>query len=88
MFDSKINGQSGGTGVSFNWAIINELDIPRPYFLSGGLSHVTINSALELLSGNPPLAIDVSSKIEESIGIKDFDKLSLLMEKVNLKPKV
>ena len=88
MFDTKINGQSGGTGISFNWAIINELDIPQPYFLSGGLSHVTINTALELLSGNPPLAIDVSSKIEESIGIKDFDKLSLLMEKINLKSKV
>jgi len=87
MFDTKINGQSGGTGISFDWAIINELDIPLPYFLSGGLSHMTVNSALELLSGNPPLAIDVSSRIEESIGIKDFDKLSLLMEEVNLNSK-
>ena len=88
MFDTKINGQSGGTGISFNWAIINELDIPQPYFLSGGLSHMTVNSALELLSGNPPLAIDVSSKIEESVGIKDYDKLSLLIEAVNLTSKV
>ena len=84
LFDTKINGQSGGTGISFDWAIINELHIPLPYFLSGGLSHETVNSALELLSGNPPLAIDVSSKIEESIGIKDFDKLSLLMEAVSV----
>lgn len=84
LFDTKINGQSGGTGISFDWAIINELHIPLPYFLSGGLSHETVNSALELLSGNPPLAIDVSSKVEESIGIKDFDKLSLLMEAVSV----
>ena len=84
LFDTKINGQSGGTGISFDWAIINELHIPLPYFLSGGLSHETVNSALELLSGNPPLAIDVSSKIEESVGIKDFDKLSLLMEAVSV----
>ena len=73
LFDTKINGQSGGTGISFDLAIINELNIPLPYFLSGGLSHDTVNTALKLLSGNPPLAIDVSSKVEESIGIKDFD---------------
>jgi phosphoribosylanthranilate isomerase len=82
MFDTKVGSQSGGTGVSFDWKIINELDIPLPYFLSGGLSHETVNEALEVLSGNPPMAIDVSSKIEESIGIKDFDKLSLFMEAV------
>ena len=56
--------------------------LPLPYFLSGGLSHETVHEALEVLSGNPPMAIDVSSKIEESIGIKDFDKLSLFMEAV------
>ncbi len=83
MFDTKVGSQSGGTGVSFDWRLINELDVPLPYFLSGGLSHETVNKALELLSGNPPLAIDVSSKIEESIGIKDYDKLSLLMEALN-----
>lgn len=82
MFDTKVGSQSGGTGVSFDWKIINELDIPLPYFLSGGLSHETVHEALEVLSGNPPMAIDVSSKIEESIGIKDFDKLSLFMEAV------
>ena len=32
----------GGTGISFDWAIINELNIPLPYFLSGGLSHDTV----------------------------------------------
>ena len=31
LFDTKINGQSGGTGT-FDWAIINELNIPLPYF--------------------------------------------------------
>ena len=28
----------GGTGQTFDWQILNEIEIPKPYFLSGGIS--------------------------------------------------
>jgi phosphoribosylanthranilate isomerase len=77
-----VGGQEGGTGITFNWHLLSSLSIKKPYFMSGGLSVDTIEDAIRATSHQPPLAFDVSSKIEESVGIKDFDKLSSLIDKL------
>jgi len=82
LFDTKVGGQEGGTGITFNWDLLSSLSIKKPYFLSGGLSVDTIEDAIRATRHQPPLAFDVSSKIEESVGIKDFDKLSSLIDKL------
>ena len=84
LFDTKIGAQEGGTGKTFNWDLISKLHVVKPYFLSGGLSAENITDAIVKTSTFPPMAFDVSSKIEESLGIKDFDKLSSLLEKLEI----
>ena len=58
-----------GSGVTFNWDLIKEVN--RPYFLAGGLDCDNVENALSSLT---PYAVDVSSGIETD-GFKDFDKM-------------
>lgn len=79
LFDSKIDGQWGGTGKTFDWNILKEITGNVPFFLSGGLNPDNVKSAIEMVQ---PYAIDVSSGIEEEPRIKDFEKLEALMEAI------
>lgn len=72
LFDSKTDGLWGGTGKSFNWNILKNLTHDKPYFLSGGLNDSNIKLAIETVK---PAAVDLSSGLEESPGIKNFDKI-------------
>lgn len=64
LFDS-----GAGTGTTFDWSLIR--DVPRPYFLAGGLSPDNAAQAVKCLN---PYALDVSSGIETH-GVKDEDKM-------------
>lgn len=64
LFDS-----GAGTGTTFDWSLIR--DVPRPYFLAGGLSPDNAAQAVKCLN---PYALDVSSGIETG-GVKDEDKM-------------
>ncbi|SMO34068.1 phosphoribosylanthranilate isomerase [Gracilimonas mengyeensis] len=79
LFDTKINGLWGGTGKSFDWSMITDLDIEIPFFLSGGLSADNIKEAIETVQ---PFAIDVSSSLEKEPGLKDFGKIEDFMDEI------
>lgn len=79
LFDTKLPGQWGGTGKSFDWSILKEIGDMKPYFLSGGLNSDNIRSAIELTR---PHAIDISSGVEESPGLKDFAKIEALFDEL------
>ena len=69
LFDTYKRGELGGTGLSFDWSVIDD----RPYvheklFLSGGL---TIANLKQVLAQVKPFAVDVASGVEKSPGIKD-----------------
>lgn len=66
----------GGTGETFDWNIINEIEIPIPYFLSGGISLENIEN-IELLN-QKPFAFDINSKFEIEPGNKDVEKIKKL----------
>lgn len=72
LFDSKIGDQWGGTGQSFDWELIRNRLPEIPFMLSGGLHSGNIQDAIRTIS---PDAIDVSSSLEESPGLKNFDKM-------------
>ena len=57
----------GGTGKVFDWSLIPE-EIAHQAVLSGGLNAQNVTDAVRSLR---PLAVDVSSGIESSKGIKD-----------------
>lgn len=63
----------GGTGKTFDWRILNELDIKIPYFLSGGIS---LENTGDLKNINQkPVALDINSKFEIEPGNKNLEKI-------------
>lgn len=73
LFDSKIDHDlPGGTGHRFDWEILKNRTFKKPWMLSGGLTPENIKDALKTLKPN---ALDVSSGVESSRGIKDPEKI-------------
>ncbi len=60
-------GVPGGTGERFDWSLIPS-DLPKPVVLSGGLDPGNVAEAVRRVR---PWAVDVSSGVEASKGIKD-----------------
>ncbi|MCW3161069.1 phosphoribosylanthranilate isomerase [Chryseobacterium oryctis] len=75
LFDTD-SKDFGGTGKQFDWQILNEISLPLPYFLSGGISEENINK-IEALK-QKPFAIDINSKFEIEPGIKDLNRIKNL----------
>lgn len=69
----------GGTGKQFDWTILNEFEIPLPYFLSGGISEENIENISSLL--RKPFVIDINSKFELKPGIKNLEKIRKFISK-------
>lgn len=67
----------GGTGKTFDWNILNEIEIPVPYFLSGGISLENINQLSNI--NHQPIALDINSKFEIEAGNKDLEKIKELI---------
>lgn len=65
-----LDNGAGGTGMTFDWALLKDFD--RPYFLAGGLDSGNVRQAVETLR---PFAVDVSSGIETD-GVKDYTKMT------------
>ncbi|MCE3076019.1 phosphoribosylanthranilate isomerase [Chryseobacterium gwangjuense] len=70
----------GGTGKQFDWNILNKIEIPLPYFLSGGISEQNIDN-IKIL-GQQPFSIDINSKFELEPGVKDLHKIREFYEKL------
>ncbi len=66
---------SGGTGRPFDWSLLGQ--IPRPFFLAGGLGTENLRQAIQITN---PWAVDLSSSLEVD-GWKDAGKI---MEAVRL----
>lgn len=77
LFDTKIGVESGGTGKTFDWSILEKYDRIKPFILSGGIGAHNIREAIEKVS---PHAIDVNSSLEIEPGIKDHKKMEEFMK--------
>jgi phosphoribosylanthranilate isomerase len=62
----------GGNGLAFDWRLLQDLRLSRPWLLSGGLSADNLAAAVTLC--RPP-AVDVSSGVERRPGRKDPAKI-------------
>jgi phosphoribosylanthranilate isomerase len=71
LLDAHVPGQRGGTGQVFDWAGIPR-DPPIPLILSGGLTSDNVGRAVREVR---PWAVDVSSGVEASRGVKDPAKI-------------
>lgn len=68
LFDTYKEGMPGGTGVSFDWGMLEGKSFNKPIFLAGGLRPNNVKKAIEAVR---PFAVDVASGIEKSPGKKD-----------------
>ncbi len=71
LLDTYVPGEMGGSGKSFNHALIPPLN--KPFFLAGGIS---AHNLVQAMRANP-YALDVSSGIETD-GSKDAMKMAEL----------
>ncbi len=78
LLDAYVEGTPGGTGQSFDWALIPS-GLPLPVILSGGLEPASVAEAIRRVR---PWAVDVSSGVEASKGIKDAAKIAAFIEGV------
>jgi len=74
LFDTQ-TPEHGGSGKAFNWRLLENYTLQKPYFLSGGIG---LTNAPELLkiSDERFYAIDVNSRFEQSPGLKDIALLT------------
>lgn len=78
LLDTYSANMPGGTGEVFDWKLIPS-NLPLPIILSGGLTPDNVAQAITKVR---PWAVDVSSGVEVSKGIKDINKISAFMQKV------
>ena len=78
LLDAHVEGIPGGTGATFDWSLIPP-HLPLPVILSGGLDAENVAAAVEQVQ---PYAVDVSSGVEESKGIKDAAKIVAFVNEV------
>jgi phosphoribosylanthranilate isomerase len=77
MLDTFVEGKLGGTGKTFDWNIALQAKQYGRVILSGGINPQNVGDAIRRVG---PYAIDVSSGVEHSAGIKDHEKIRLLFE--------
>jgi phosphoribosylanthranilate isomerase len=77
LLDAYVPGVPGGTGARFDWSLI-PANLPRPIVLSGGLTPENVAEAVQQVR---PWAVDVSSGVEASKGIKDPRKIAQFIAK-------
>jgi phosphoribosylanthranilate isomerase len=78
LLDAYVAGIPGGTGAVFDWSLIPH-NLPLPVILSGGLDAHNVAAAVQQVR---PYAVDVSSGVEVSKGIKDVLKIAAFIQEV------
>lgn len=78
LFDSRVDGRHGGTGVTFDWERVRGLALQRPVIVSGGLTPENVGACVRSLQ---PHAVDVRSGVETN-GRKDFERMRAFVQAV------
>lgn len=71
--DTKDESMPGGKGVRFNWQYLDSVKPKLQFFLAGGINAHNVKDAISAAS---PFAVDVSSGVELTPGIKCHDKIA------------
>lgn len=81
LLDTKAPaGVYGGTGSTFDWSLLKGFEHNYPLTLAGGLNSANVRDALAIRQW---FALDISSGVEISPGIKSADKMRTFVETVN-----
>jgi phosphoribosylanthranilate isomerase len=75
MFDARAPraaSRPGGHGKAFDWHLLENLALPLPFMVSGGLDAGNVGEALRITRAD---GLDVSSGVEDAPGHKDADMI-------------
>jgi len=75
LFDTKKGEQVGGTGMAFDWTMLQVYKKSIPFILAGGLGEENVAEAISLSAQFPIYALDFNSKLESLPGLKDIEKV-------------
>jgi len=76
LYDTSLNGRSGGIGMAFDWSLLAARPTLPGAFLAGGIGPSNARAAQRMGA----YGIDVGSSVEEAPGIKDPAKLHALFD--------
>jgi len=81
LFDTD-TASFGGSGKQFEWNILENAEINKPFFLSGGIG---IEDVEKVKAFNHPFFydIDVNSRFELEAGIKDMNKVESFIKAIH-----
>lgn len=68
LLDASVPGQHGGTGVQFDWSLLEANRLTRPFGIAGGLTSANVADGVRRVR---PTFVDVSSGVEREPGRKD-----------------
>ena len=84
LFDTK-GQQYGGNGTVFDWTLLSQHHLPKPYFLSGGIGPESISDLKAFISTAAAQychAIDLNSLFETQPGQKNPETLKTFLKKI------
>lgn len=80
LFDTKTDAY-GGSGIKFDWTMLDEYKGQTPFLLSGGIA---ADDAEAILKINHPkfVGIDLNSKFELEPGLKNVEMLNVFLKEL------
>lgn len=81
LFDTPTK-EYGGSGEKFDWKTLEQANISKPFFLSGGIA---LEDAVQIKKFQHPhfYAVDINSRFEIEPGIKDMKKVQSFVQLFN-----
>lgn len=81
LFDTHTK-EYGGSGKQFDWKMLEQANISKPFFLSGGIA---LEDAMQIKKFQHPhfFVVDINSRFETEPGIKDMKKVQSFVQQFN-----
>jgi phosphoribosylanthranilate isomerase len=70
-------GLPGGNSTAFDWSLLKNICLTKPWFLAGGLDPANVADAIAATSAR---LVDVSSGVEDAVGHKNPAKIKAFIE--------
>jgi phosphoribosylanthranilate isomerase len=83
LLDTKVGQLQGGTSQTFNWSLIENYSIQKPFLLAGGVGSHNVST---LPNHHLMAGLDVNSRVEVKPGIKDTLLLKDFFKKIRSTP--